>query len=102
MRKFSAGLTFRDVLEITRTLQLENIPQHMCQEDLLRRHFLEAYPGFPIKDLQVAYDVSKLTTRTNELQNALDAKIYGEKYKASSGKDLRMYPVCMGRCNERH
>ena len=52
-----AGLFFRDVpLEITRTLLVEKIPEHMCKEDLVKRHFREAYPALTVTSVRLAYD----------------------------------------------
>jgi len=99
MRRFSESLGFRDTsLEISHTLQVENIPRERCKEDLLRQHFYDAFPGIPVKDLRVAYDVSKLTTLTAQLKDASDARIYAERHNEQSGsEDLEMYPLCMAR-----
>eukprot|EP00092_Neocalanus_flemingeri_P025310 GFUD01027442.1.p1 GENE.GFUD01027442.1~~GFUD01027442.1.p1 ORF type:complete len:880 (+),score=162.84 GFUD01027442.1:356-2995(+) len=99
MRRFSIGLDFRDAsLEITRTLQIENIPHHLCTEKLLRRHFKEAYPNIAVTDVKIVFDVTKLTEVSDELKNASDARKYGEVYKVSHKKDLEMYPYCAARC----
>jgi len=100
MRRFSASLGFRDTsLEISHTLQLENIPSEKCKEELLRQHFADAFPDIPIKDLRVAYDVSKLTSLTAQLMDASDARIYAEKHNGErEGRgDLEIYPICMAR-----
>jgi len=99
MRRFSIGLDFRDAaLEITRTLQVENIPHSLCVEKLIRRHFSEAYSSIEVKDVKIVFDVSKLTDLSNQLKDAIDARKYGEMYKASHDKDLEMYPHCAARC----
>ena len=99
MRRFSIGLDFRDAsLEITRTLQIENIPHHMCTEKLLHRHLKEAYPNIHVKDVKIVFDVTKLTELSNQLRDATDARNYGEMYKVSHKKDLEMYPYCAARC----
>jgi len=99
MRRFSESLGFRDTaLEISHTLQVENIPIERCKEDLLRQHFTDAFPGVPVKDLRCAYDVSRLTTLTAQLKDASDARVYAEKHNEQSGReDLEMYPACMAR-----
>jgi len=99
MRRFSIKLDFRDsALEITRTIQIENIPHHMCAEKLISRHFREAYPSIQVKDVKIVFDVTKLTDLSNQLKDATDAKEYGEVYKATHRKDLEMYPHCAARC----
>jgi hypothetical protein len=99
MRRFSIGLDFRDAaLEITRTIQIENIPHHMCVEKFIRRHFREAYPTMEVKDVKIVFDVTRLTDLSNQLKDATDARKYGDVYKASRHKDLEMYPHCAARC----
>ena len=81
MRRFSESLNFRDAsMEISHTLQIENIPRSMCKEEHLRQHFSDAFPDIPVKDLRVAYNVSKLTTLTAQLEDASDARKYAEKH----------------------
>ena len=97
--RFSEGLGFRDTsLEISHTLQVENIPRERCKEDLLRQHFADAFPGAPVKDLRCAYDVSRLTTLTAQLKDASDARVYAERHNEQSREDMEMYSVCMARC----
>ena len=46
------------------------LTEHMCREDLLRRHFAEAYPGFQLVDCKIAFDVAELTSLNDQLINA--------------------------------
>jgi len=99
MRSFSEGLNFRDSsMEITRTIQIENIPHDKCSEKLIRMHFCEAYPELRVRDVKIAYDVSKLTSLSLQLKDAKDARKYGEKYRLDHNEDLDVYPVCASRC----
>jgi len=99
MRKFSKDLKFRDPgLELTRTLCVENIPEHMCQDIILRRHFHEAYPSFKINDVKVAFDVSELTDVNDQLLTVKATYDYAVRHKEKTGEDLRMYPHCASRC----
>jgi len=98
MRKFSAELKFRDPdLELTRTLCIENIPVHMCTEELLNRHFTEAYPGIEIHDIKVAYDVAILTQIYQEMQDVESGLEYSVRKREKHGKNLTMYPKCASR-----
>jgi len=99
MRRFSIGLDFRDAsLEITRTIQIENIPHQLCSEKLIARHFREAYPSIQVKDVKIVFDVTKLTDLSNQLKDATDSRKYGEMYKVTHKKELEMYPHCAARC----
>ena len=70
MRRFSIGLKMTDTnLKITRTVAIENIPGKVCNIEDIKQHFKEAYPEFKIFDVQVAYNVAKLTELTLNLEN---------------------------------
>jgi len=98
MRKFSAELKFRDPdLELTRTVCIENVPMHMCTEDLLYRHFAEAYPELEIHDIKIAYDVARLTQIYEEMQDVESGLEYSVRKREKHGKILTMYPRCASR-----
>jgi len=94
MRRFSVELKFRDPdLEVTRTLCIENIPVHMCDDStMLRRHFAEAYPRIDLVDCKMAYDVAKLTELVEELEYVESCYNYGVRYKERHTNELSMYP----------
>jgi len=58
---------------------LLRIPNEHCQTGLLNRHFVEAYPNDEILDINVAYDVSKLTQIDTDRQRARRARIHCEE-----------------------
>ena len=73
MRRFSHGLKMRDtVYKVTRTLAIENIPELVCSVEYLNQHFSEAYPDYPIQDIQVVFNVTKLVGLSRKLANVLD------------------------------
>jgi hypothetical protein len=55
------------------------IHKENCQTGLLNQHFAEAYPNDEILDINVAYDVSKLTQIDNDRQRARIARIHCEE-----------------------
>ena len=99
MRRFSVGLKMTDMnLKITRTIAVENIPEKLCNIKDIQQHFTEAYPPYKICDIQVVYDVTKLTQLTLDLENVVDSKVYCHEYKKRHGEDLEMIPVGCARC----
>jgi len=101
MRRFSIGLKMRDTsLKITRTIAIENIPPLVCTKELIKEHFeqIEAYRNFKINDIQLVYDVSKLTALSQELENVVDSRKFSEAYELRHSEELTMVPVSGARC----
>jgi hypothetical protein len=99
MRKFSMGLKMTDTnLKITRTVAIENIPEKVCNIEDIKQHFNEAYPEYEICDIQVVYNVTKLTKLALNLENVVDSRKFCEEFKTRHNKDLEMVPVGGARC----
>lgn len=99
MRRFSIGLRMRDTsLGATRTIAIENIPMQFCTRESVKAHFDEAYPKFQIKDIQLAYNVDRLTVLSRELRDVIDAKKYAEAHNARNKEELDMVPARCARC----
>merc|ERR1719317_390697 len=99
MRRFSIGLKMTDInLKITRTLAVENIHVKLCNVRDIKQHFSEAYPEYRICDIQIVYNVTKLTQLSLDLENVVDSKKYSEEYKARKNVELKMVPVGGARC----
>ena len=97
MRRFSIGLKMTDTsLKITRTLAIENIPENLCRIENLKQHFSEAYGNFPIYDIQVVYNVTKLMKLSFNLENVVDSLEFCSKSRHN--QDLEMIPVTGARC----
>jgi len=99
MRRFSIGLKMTDTnLKITRTVAVENIPKKLCTINYLKQHLSEAYPEFKVCDIQVAYNVARLTALSFNLENVIDSKKFCKRYKAHHNMELQMVPVDCARC----
>ena len=99
MKKFSEDLHFKDSgLALSRTLLVRNIPQHLSTESFMRKHLSEAYPQLTVTDVSMAYDVSDLTGKTEELRDARDARRLGEQVQLEREEGpLLMYPRACSR-----
>ena len=110
MKKFSEDLNLKDSgLALSRTLLIRAIPPDCSTENLLRQHFSEAYPDLSLTEVSLAYEVTDLTLRTEELEDARDARRVGEQLEAEGSETLVMYPrtcsrfcgLCCSCCSEK-
>ena len=110
MKKFSEDLKLKDSgLALSRTLLIRAIPPDCSTENLLRQHFAEAYPDLSLTEVSLAYEVTDLTLRTEELEDARDARRVGEQLEAEASEALMMYPrtcsrfcgLCCSCCSEK-
>ena len=93
MKKFSQTFHFKDVdIALTKTLLIKNIPPLLATNDAIRSHFAEAYPDLTVTRVNVAYLVSDLIKKTQELRVVEDTIEAAEDYRVQRGRSLRMYP----------
>ena len=122
MRHFSVNLGIRDdnkdVDVSSRTLMIAGIPDtywyvflrislyhyhvkltisYFSTKEFVHRHISEAYQDEAIvEEVQVAYDVSKLSWLDQKRDNALKARMYCENHAAKFGAGQQMKPVTCG------
>lgn len=97
MRRFSVTIKFdeRDT-SVSRTLMITRIPVKNCDLVDLRRHFCEAYPELEIQDIQLAYNISRVSVLDKEREKVYQARLYCENYMKSTGIRLDMRPYACG------
>lgn len=98
MRRFSVNIkvTEREGQRRSRTLMITNIPRKNCDKDDLMRHFREAYPEVEIHDIQLAFDVGKVSSLERNRSDAFEAKTYCENHLKTTGVRLEMKPFRCG------
>ena len=99
MRKFSVNLNIDEQEEVavsSRTLMISGISDPYCTKDLLIRHFHEAYPEVEIDDVQLAFDVSKLSALDAKRERSRRARLYCENYASKHGAGQQMHPFMCG------
>ena len=100
MRRFSYGLKMTDIsFKVTRTLGIDGIPEPLCTREYLLQHFTEAYPDFPVQDIQIVHNVALLVNLQLQLDNVLASIKYCRNYKTQHGTELDMVPVACSRCS---
>jgi len=57
---FFSNSNFNERNKISRTVLIRSIPSKYCKESVIRKHFSEAYPDLKIKDVQFAFNITKL------------------------------------------
>lgn len=97
MRRFSVTIKFdeRDT-SVSRTLMITNLPIKKCDSDDLRQHFCEAYPELEIQDIQLAYNISRVSVLDKEREKVYQARLYCENYVKNTGIRLDMRPYACG------
>ena len=99
MRHFSVHLGLRSEEEdaTSRTLMISGVPDTYCTKEFIHRHIIEAYNDDSIvEEVQIAYDVSKLSELDRNRDKAKRARIYCENYQAKYGAGQQMKPVSCG------
>lgn len=97
MRRFSVTIKFeeRDT-SVSRTLMITKIPSKDCDSADLHRHFREAYPEIEVQDIQLAYNISRVSVLDKEREKVYQAKLYCENYVKTTGMRLDMRPYACG------
>ncbi len=72
------------------------IPEAYCTRDFIIRHFHEAYPSYDIDDVQVAFDVSTLSSLDRKRERARRARLFCENYASKHGSGQQMRPHACG------
>ena len=99
MRHFSVNLGLRSEEEdaTSRTLMISGVPDTYCTKEFIHRHVIEAYNDDSIvEEVQIAYDVSKLSELDKNRITAKRARIYCEEYQAKYGAGQQMKPMTCG------
>lgn len=96
MRRFSVKLRLEIIDSVSRTLMITDIPRRNCDVNDLTRHFREAYPEYEVQNIQLAYDITKISKLDQDRDNAHQAKIYCENYFKKTGGRLTVQPFLCG------
>ncbi|XKL63810.1 hypothetical protein PGB90_006174 [Kerria lacca] len=96
MRRFSVKLRLEVIDSVSRTLMITDIPRRNCDVNDLSRHFGEAYPEYEVQNIQLAYDITKVSKLNQDRDAAHQAKIYCEEYFKNSGKRLTVQSFMCG------
>ncbi|XP_067007803.2 calcium permeable stress-gated cation channel 1 isoform X2 [Anabrus simplex] len=97
MRHFSVSMQFEEKeTSVSRTLMITNIPKKNCDSADLHRHFREAYPEIEVQDVQLAFDIRKVSILDRERERLYQAKLYCENYLKRTGMRLEMRPYACG------
>ncbi len=95
MRRASGRNAFKTAP--TRTIMATNISQSDCNRTVIRNYVKELFPDMNIQDIELAYNISKLTEVVEEYERIRDARIYCELHKAP-GQSIKAMPNCLT-CN---
>ena len=76
---------------------ISGVPDTYCTKEFMHRHVTEAYNDDTIvEEVQVAYDVSKLSWLDQKRENSRRARMYCESHAAKYGSGQQMKPCTCG------
>ncbi|XP_067632828.1 calcium permeable stress-gated cation channel 1 [Eurosta solidaginis] len=79
MRRSSGRNAFKTAS--TRTIMITNISASDRNKTVIRHYIQELFPDVNIEDVQIAYNISKLTVRSAEYEKILEARVYCEQHR---------------------
>lgn len=91
MRRASGRNAFKTAP--TRTIMATNISRSDCNRTIIRNYVKELFPDMNIEDIELAYNISKLTEVVEEYELIRDARIYCEVHK-TPGQPIKAMPKC--------
>ncbi|XP_078675138.1 osmosensitive cation channel TMEM63C-like isoform X2 [Branchiostoma floridae x Branchiostoma belcheri] len=97
MRHFTTNLQYREEEHVTRTLFIRNMPIGLTDRELIKKHFMEAYPDAVVTDVQFTYNITKLMKLDKKRLAAQQAKIQTQRINERTGKPLTIKPMLCGK-----
>lgn len=79
MRRASGRNAFKTAN--TRTIMATNISHSDCNKTIIRNYVKELFPDVIIEDIQLAYNIAKLTEVVEEYEKTVEARIYCELHR---------------------
>lgn len=83
MRRASGRNAFKTAS--TRTIMATNISQADCNRQIIRNYVKELFPDVHIEDIQLAYNIARLTEVVDEYEKTVEARIYCELHRSGRG-----------------
>lgn len=91
MRRASGRNAFKTAP--TRTIMATNISKKDCNRTVIRNYIKELFPDMNIEEIELAYNIAKLTEVVEEYERIRDARIFCEAHK-TPGQSVRAIPNC--------
>ncbi|XP_070501555.1 calcium permeable stress-gated cation channel 1 [Chironomus tepperi] len=92
MRRSSGRNAFK--VAPTRTIMAVGISKPDCNRQIIQNYLQQLFPDIEIRDIQLAYNVKKLTEVAQEYEKVIEARIYCEQHRGS----IKVKPNCFT-CN---
>lgn len=90
MRRASGRNAFKTAP--TRTIMATNISTADCNKTIIRNYIRELFPDMQIEEIELAYNITKLTKLVDEYERVMDARIYCEMHK--NREQIKAMPKC--------
>ncbi|XP_048362449.1 CSC1-like protein 1 isoform X2 [Sphaerodactylus townsendi] len=95
MKHHSNSITYKEEDLVKHTLFITGLPKS-AQKKTLENHFAEAYPTCSVKEVNLCYDVSKLTKLYKERKKAEKSAVYYTHMYQKDGKRFLINPKPLG------
>lgn len=89
MRRSSGRNAFK--VAPTKTIMAIGIAKPDCNRQIIQNYLQQIFPDVEIQDIQLAYNVRKLTDIAQEYEQVIEARIYCEQHRGS----IKVRPNCL-------
>lgn len=70
----------------TRTVMMTNVEKPDCNRNTIQNYLQQIFPDMEIRDVQVAYNIKKLTELAREYESVIEARIYCEQHRGITAR----------------
>ena len=70
----------------TRTVMMTNVEKPDCNRNTIQNYLQQIFPVMEIRDVQIAYNIKKLTELAREYESVIEARIYCEQHRGITAR----------------
>ncbi|XP_037751560.1 CSC1-like protein 1 isoform X4 [Chelonia mydas] len=95
MRHHTMYIKYKEENTVRRTLFITGLPKN-AEKEAIENHFIAAYPTCKVLEVQLCYDVARLTSLHNERKKAEKSLMYFTHLHEKNGRQVRINPKPFG------
>lgn len=88
MRRASGRNAFK--ITPTRTVMMTEVEKPDCNRNTIQNYLQQIFPDVEVRDVQLAYNIKKLSEAAREYEKVIEARIYCEQHRG-----IRVKPSCI-------
>lgn len=70
----------------TRTVMMTEVMKPDCNRETIQNYLNQIFPDMEVRDVQLAYNINKLTEAAREYESVIEARIYCEQHRGIEAK----------------